>query len=230
MWLRSSELKDTNNCKTEKAMAPHSSTLAWKTPWMEQPCRLQSMGSLRVRHDWATSLSLFTFMHWRRKWQPTLVFLPGESQGWEARWAAVYRVTESQIWLKWLSSSSKNFKNENYSEGEENLSPWNMPLWHCYCYSVPQLCLTLCDSMGCSTPGFPVLQHTRLPCPSLSPRVCSNFCPLSRWCHPTISSSVALFSSSSLPASGSFSMSQLFTSGGQSIGASASASVLPKNI
>ena len=62
-------------------MAPHSSTLAWKIPWTEEPGRLQSMGSLRVGHDWATSLSLFTFMHWRRKWQPTLVFLPGESQG-----------------------------------------------------------------------------------------------------------------------------------------------------
>ena len=62
-------------------MAPYSSTLAWKIPWMEEPGRLQSMGSLRVRHDWATSLSLFTFMHWRRKWQPTPVFLSGESQG-----------------------------------------------------------------------------------------------------------------------------------------------------
>ena len=59
----------------------HSSTLAWKIPWTEEPGGLQSMGSLRVRHDWATSLSLFTFMHWRRKWQPTPVFLPGESQG-----------------------------------------------------------------------------------------------------------------------------------------------------
>ena len=62
-------------------MAPHSSTLAWKIPWMEEPGRLQSMGLLRVRHDRATSLSLFTFMHWRKKWQPTPVFLPGESQG-----------------------------------------------------------------------------------------------------------------------------------------------------
>ena len=61
--------------------APHSSTLAWKIPWMEEPGRLQSMGSPRVGHDWATSLSLFTFMHWRRKWQSTPVFLPGESQG-----------------------------------------------------------------------------------------------------------------------------------------------------
>ena len=67
---------------SEKAMAPHSSNLAWKVPWTEEPGRLQSMGSLRVRHDWASSLSFFTFMHWRRKWQPTPVFLPGESQGW----------------------------------------------------------------------------------------------------------------------------------------------------
>ena len=64
-----------------KAMAPHSSTLAWKIPWMEEPDGLQSMGSLRVGHDWVTSLSLFTFLHWRRKWQPTPLFLPGESQG-----------------------------------------------------------------------------------------------------------------------------------------------------
>ena len=54
---------------------------AWKVPWTEEPGGLQSMGSLRVGHNWATSLSLFTFMHWRRKWQPTPMFLPGESQG-----------------------------------------------------------------------------------------------------------------------------------------------------
>ena len=68
-------------CSLKKAMAPHSSTPAWKIPWTEKRGRLQSVGSLRVGHDWATSLSLFTFMHWRRKWQPTPVFLPGESQG-----------------------------------------------------------------------------------------------------------------------------------------------------
>ena len=65
----------------EKAMAPHSSTVARKIPWMEEPGGLQSMGSLRVRHNWVTSFSLSTFMHWRRKWQPTPVFLPGESRG-----------------------------------------------------------------------------------------------------------------------------------------------------
>ena len=61
-------------------MATHSSTLAWKIPWAEEPGGLQSMGSLGVGQDRVTSLSLFTFMHWRRKWQPTPVFLPGESQ------------------------------------------------------------------------------------------------------------------------------------------------------
>ena len=76
------------------------------------------------------------------------------------------------------------------------------------------------------------LQHTRLLCPPLSPRICSNSCPLSWWCHPTISVSVAPFSSfpQSFPASGSFPMSCLFVRGSQSIGASASASVLPMNI
>ena len=62
-------------------MAPHFSTLAWKIPWAEEPGRLQSMGSLRVGRDWVTSLSLFTFMHWSKKWQSIPVFLPGESQG-----------------------------------------------------------------------------------------------------------------------------------------------------
>ena len=61
-------------------MATHSSTIAWKIPWTEEPGGLWSMGLLRVGHDWVTSLLLFTFMHWRRKWQPTPVFLPGESQ------------------------------------------------------------------------------------------------------------------------------------------------------
>ena len=76
------------------------------------------------------------------------------------------------------------------------------------------------------------LQHARLLCPSPTTRAYSNSCPLSRWCHPTISSSVIPFSScpQSFPASGSFQMSQFFTSGGQSIGISASTSVLPVNI
>ena len=89
--------------------------------------------------------------------------------------------------------------------------------------SVAQSCRTLCNPMNCSTPGLPV--HHQLS------GVHSNSCPSSRWCHPAISSSVVLFSScpQSLPASGSFPVSQLFTWGGQSIGVSALALVLPMN-
>ena len=90
--------------------------------------------------------------------------------------------------------------------------------------SVAQSCLTLLRPDG--------LQHTWLPCPSPTPGACSDSCPSSWWCHPTISSSVVPFSSclQSFPASGSFPVSQFFASDGQSIGASASASVLPMNI
>ena len=91
--------------------------------------------------------------------------------------------------------------------------------------SVAQSCLTLCNPMYC-------MQHARPSCPSPTPRVYSNSCPLSQWCHPANSSSVVPFSSclQSFPASGSFQVSQFFASGGQSIGVSASASVLPINI
>ena len=77
------------------------------------------MGSRRVGHDWATSLSLFTFMHWRRKWQPTLVFLPGKSQGRGAWWAAIYGVAQSRTRLKRLSSSSSN----------QSLNEWETRFW-----------------------------------------------------------------------------------------------------
>ena len=89
--------------------------------------------------------------------------------------------------------------------------------------SVAQSCLTFCDLMDHS--------NARPPCPSPTPRVYPNSCPSSWWCHPTISSYVVPFSScpQSFPASGSFQMSQLFSSGGQTIGVSASTSVLPKN-
>ena len=82
----------------EKEMATHSSVLAWRILGMGEPGGLQSTGSLRVRHDWATSLSIFTFMHWRRKWQPTPVFLPGESQGrWSLMGCCLWGRTESDM-------------------------------------------------------------------------------------------------------------------------------------
>ena len=113
----------------------------------------------------------------------------------------------------------------------DDLNRWNR-VWgggtrgrgYMYTYSsVAQSYSTLCNPMDCTT--------SRLPCPSLTPRAYSNSFPLSRWCHPTISSSVVPFSClQSFPASGSFPMSQFFTSGDQSIGASALASVLPMTI
>ena len=89
-------------------MATHSSTLAWKIPWVQEPGGLQSVGLRRVGHDWATSLSLFTFMHWRTKWQPTPVFLPGESQGWGSLVGChLWGRTESDRLMRLSSSSSR---------------------------------------------------------------------------------------------------------------------------
>ena len=108
-------------------MATHSSTLAWKIPWMEEPGRLQSMGSQRVWHDWVTSLSLFTFMDWRRKWQPTLEFLPGESQGWGSLVGC--RLWDRTVGHDWSDLAAAAVANSY---------------------------LTLCDPMHCSLPGSSV--------------------------------------------------------------------------
>ena len=88
----------------EKAMAPHSSTLAWKIPWTEEPDRLQSMGSLRVRHDWVTSFSLSCTGEGNgNPLQCSCLESPRDGGAW---WAAVYGVAQSRTWLKWLSSGS----------------------------------------------------------------------------------------------------------------------------
>ena len=101
-------LVDLEDITPEKAMAPHSSTLVWRIrSWTEEPGRLQSMGSLGVRHDWATSLSLFTFMHWRRKWQPTPVLawrIPGTGEPGGLLSLGSHRVRQD----KRLSSSSSS--------------------------------------------------------------------------------------------------------------------------
>ena len=91
-------------------MAIHSSTLAWKIPRMEEPGRLQSMGLLRVRHDWATSLSLLTFMHCRRNGNPLQCSCLKNPRDRGAWWAAVYGVSQSRTRLKWLSSCSSRVR------------------------------------------------------------------------------------------------------------------------
>ena len=116
-----------------------------------------------------------------------------------------------------------------------SITKWKKSTWKCYTlYDSNYMMFSVQFSFsGVSDSLWPHrLQHARLPCPSPTPGACTNSCPSSRWCHPTISSCVVPFSSclQSFPASGSFQMSQFFTSGGQNIEISASASVLPLNI
>ena len=153
---------------------------------------------------------------WRRKWQPTLVFFPGESQGLGAWWAAVYGVAQSQTQLKQLSSTSSS----------SDACDYNFLVSYPDISSVQFSHSVMSDSLQPQE-----LQHARPPCPSPTPGVHTNSCPLNWWCHPAILSFVVPFSSCHqfLPASQSFPMSQLFAWGGQSIRVSALASVLPMN-
>ena len=111
-------------------MAPHSSTLAWKIPWMEEPGRLQSMGSLEVRHDWVTSLfTFFTSLSCigegnGNPLQSSCLENPRDGGAW---WAAVYGVTQSQTRLKWLSSSSKSFISEKAMAAHSTTLAWKIP-------------------------------------------------------------------------------------------------------
>ena len=110
-------------------MAPHSSILAWKIPWMEEPGGLQSMGSWRVRHNWVTLLSLFTFMHWRRNGNPlqcSCLENPRDGRAWLA---AIYGVAQSWTRLKWHSSSSSS-GSRNYS-GKVFVFFFHLKVHHC---------------------------------------------------------------------------------------------------
>ena len=143
-------------------MATHSSTFAWRIPWMEEPHRLQSMGSLRVGHDSVTSLSLFTFTHWRKQWQPTPVLLPGESQGQRSLLGAVYGVTQSRTRLMPLSKSSSLMVDAQFASSFNYIH--NMKLY-CHLYSLSHVWLfffyyyvfvwvqVFCDPKNCSLSG-----------------------------------------------------------------------------
>ena len=151
-------------------------------------------------------------MPWRREWQPTPVFSPGESHGQRS-------LVGSRPCIR---------KESNMTELRTNLTPLcTSPILSSLFYCLIQFSHSvMSDSLRLHG-----LQHAKPPCPSPTPRVHPNSCPLSWWCHPTVSSSVVPFSScpQSFPASGSLQMSQLFTSGGQSFGVSASTLVLPVN-
>ena len=178
IWVQSQGQED----PLEKRMATHSSVLAWKIPWTEEPGRLQYMGSQRVRHGWSD----WACMH------AGLIILKsqkGNRPGEDMPFTRGHR--DDGLALDFLQFSC---------------SVMSDSLWPCE------------------------LQHAGLPCPSPTLGACSNSCPLSQWCHPTISSCVVPFSSclQSCPTSGSFPVSQFFALGGQNI--RVSASVLPMNI
>ena len=187
---------------------------------MEEAGRLQSMESLRV----GTRLSDFTFtfhFHALEKEMATrsnvLAWrIPGTGEPGGPPSMGSHRVGHN-----WSDLAVADEKCSHFSQPSKNTFNYskNVSSSIDICHSVTKSCLTLCDPHG--------LHHTRIPCP----RVCSNSCPLSQWCHPTISSSVSPFCSrpESFPASGSFPMSQLYASGGQSIGVSPSTSVLSMN-
>ena len=169
-------------------MAPHSSTLAWKIPWIEEPGGLQSMGSLRVRHDRVTSLSLFTFMHWRRKWNPLQCSCLENPRDGGAWWAAVYGVAQSRTWLKWLSSSSRSHVT-SHVESVELLSLLTIRVWqkdtiwgkwerlvseyHCFCSKALFLLFQ------CLLGQHDVLPHEALHHPRQHHGL--QLCPLSIW-------------------------------------------------
>ena len=134
------------NGKLEKATATHSSTLACKIPWTEAPSRLQSMRSWRVGHDWATSLSLFTFIHWRRKWQPTPVFLPGESQGRGSLVAAVYGVAQSRTRLKQLAAAAAMEHRMEFPQEIKNTATTYMIQQSHFCVCIQEKSISQRDS------------------------------------------------------------------------------------
>ena len=199
----------------EKGMATHSSILAWRIPWTEEPGRLESMGLQRVRHDLVT----FTHSLIHGPKRESDLFIGQYTQFWQkpkgkywwtfkANWNVIYEKAlcvwymqkVSHLWLRYLSIYKFSPDQFNHSVVSNSLRPHES-------------------------------QHARPPCPSPTPVVHPDSSPSSQWCHPAISSSVLPFSScpQSFPASGSFQMSQLFASGGQSIGVSASTSLLPMN-
>ena len=196
--------------------------------WTGKPGMLQSLGSQKVGHDWVTELN------WTElNWNPSLVPNVGD------HWLYFYQTVRGIHITGMVPSSNDSLKCHWLNIRlclDAELCKWKKgrgysSLWPFIPRAGPS---TLFSSVAqlCPTLRPHGLQHSRLPCLSPTPGAYSDSCPLSQWCHATISPSVIPFSSclQSSPASGSFPRSQRFASGGQSIGASASASILPMNI
>ena len=189
--------------------------------WTGKSGLLQSIGSQNVGYDWVTELNwtehctkISNLLNTQKIHSQTLML-----------WKIEGRRRRGRQRMRWLDGITKSM-DMSLSKLQEIVK--DREGWHAVVQSssVQFSCSVMSDSL--QPHG---LQHTRLPCPSPTPGAYSNSCPLSLWCHPNISSSVISLSSclQSFPASGSFPKSQLFASGGQNIGVSASASVLPVN-
>ena len=139
-------------------MAPHSSTLAWKIPWAEEPGGLQSMGSQRVRHDWATSLSRI----WEGNGNPLQCSCLENPRGGGAWWAAVYGVTQSRIRLKWCSSSFQESASSDFKKSSAifliKISSYFSALWNtktpCLSYSIIIYIILPCIILNCFYPSY----------------------------------------------------------------------------
>ena len=254
-WVQSLGRED----PLEEEMATHFSTLAWRIPRTEEACRLQSMWSQKVRHNWATNTlsSMIPMYH-----SPPEVLI--SRFGW-GLWMCISNKSPGDTDTAGQGPYFEITVLGDMAAGSQGIRFWEI-FSSVQFSSVAQSCLTLCDPMDppdssvdevlqARIPEWAAIsfsrslgvqfshsvvsnslwphesQHARPPCPSPTPGVHSNSCPSSRWCHPDILSSVVPFSScpQSLPASESFPMSQLFAWGGQSTGVSALASFLPKN-
>ena len=187
-------------------MAPHSSTVAWKISWTEEPSGLQSMGSLRVWHDWETFFSLFTFMNWRRKWQPTpcsCLENPRDAGAW---WASIHGVAQSQTQLSDLAAAAA-------VEKEWALITVLVQLLSCVWVFV-----TLW-TIACQASLSSIIFWSLLKLMSIELVMPFNHLIL---CHPVLLPSI-------FPSIRVFSKESAFPLGRQSIGASTSTSVLPEN-
>ena len=237
-------------------MATHSSVLAWRIPETGEPGGLPSMGSHRVGHDWSDlaaahcSLGLQASKGGREEGPQSaecpLQDPPSPSNTYRLTITLCLKdcccccsITKSYLTpcYPWTTAHQASLSfTIAWSDKKKNCFYLIFYIWWVviviyFFNSLNMLLLFSCSVMSDSLRPHG-LQHARLPCPSLSLGVCSSSCPLSQWCHPTISFSVVPFSLclQSFPASGAFPMNWLFASGSQSIGASASASVLPMNI
>ena len=151
----------------KRAMAPHSSTLAWKIPWTEEPGGLQSMGSLRVGHNWASSLSLFTFRHWRRNGNPLQCSCLENPKDGGAWWAAVYGFSQSQTWLKWLSSSSSRKETDSLVDDLWRSMHTHEKIWSNLCdrFTQVQYAWERLDHWGIASWSWHTTGlHSQLPC------------------------------------------------------------------